>query len=309
MQVYRNTDLLPVFRNAVLTIGTFDGVHSGHQQVINQMKRRAADVNGETVIVTFDPHPRTIVKAADGIRLINTLDEKIELLSDKGIDHLVIIPFTEKFARLSAEDYISQFLIRHFQPHTLIIGYDHHFGNGRSGNYELLKEQSAIYHYQLQEIPAHLLDSISVSSTRIRKAVEAGDMETANHFLGYTYFFSGEVVEGNKLGRTLGYPTANLLIGEKSKLIPGDGVYAVDIVVSDEPDKTYRGMMNIGYRPTVDGSKKMIEVHIFQFDRMIYGRILRVFVKKFLRHEQKFSGLEALKAQMAEDKKNASPDI
>ena len=309
MQVYRNTDRLPLFRNAVLTIGTFDGVHSGHQQVINQMKKRAAEVNGETVIVTFDPHPRTIVKAAEGIRLINTLDEKIELLSDKGIDHLVIIPFTEKFARLSAEDYISQFLIRYFQPHTLIIGYDHHFGKGRSGNYELLKAQSALYHYQLQEIPAHLLDSISVSSTRIRKAIEAGDMETANHFLGYIYFFSGEVVEGNKLGRTLGYPTANLLIGEKSKLIPGDGVYAVDILVSDEPDKTYRAMMNIGFRPTVNGRNRMVEVNIFNFDRMIYGRTLKVFVKKFLRPEQKFSGLEALKAQLAADQKNADPEI
>jgi riboflavin kinase / FMN adenylyltransferase len=309
MQVYRNTDLLPLFRNAVLTIGTFDGVHSGHQQVINQMKKQAAAVNGETVIITFDPHPRTIVGAADGIRLINTLEEKIELLSDKGIDHLVIIPFTEKFARLSAEEYISQFLIRYFQPHTLIIGYDHRFGKGRSGNYELLREKSDIFHYQLQEIPAHLLDSISVSSTRIRKAVEAGDMETANHFLGYHYFFSGEVVEGNKLGRTLGYPTANLQIGEKSKLIPGDGVYAVDIVVSDEPDKTYRGMMNIGYRPTVDGSKKMIEVHIFQFDRMIYGRTLRVFVKKFLRKEQKFTSLDDLKTQLALDKVRADMEI
>ncbi len=214
MLVYRNTDLLPLFRNAVLTIGTFDGVHTGHRQVISQMKKRAAEVNGETVIITFDPHPRTIVRATDDIRLINTLDEKIELLSGMGIDHLVVIPFTEKFAQLSAEDYISQFLIRYFQPHTLIIGYDHRFGKGRSGNYELLEQQSPIYHFHLMEIPVHLLNSISVSSTRIREAIGAGDMETAGQLLGYTYFFSGDVVEGNKLGRSIGYPTANLVIAK-----------------------------------------------------------------------------------------------
>ena len=302
MLVYRNIELLPRFRNAVLTIGTFDGVHTGHQQLIAQMKKRAVEINGETVILTFDPHPRTVINAASGIRLINTLDEKIELLDTYGIDHLVIIPFTEEFAQLSPLDYISRFLIHCFHPHTLIIGYDHHFGKGRTGNYSLLKEQSAVYNYELLEIPAHLLDSISVSSTRIREAIGMGDMATANQLLGYPYFFSGEVVEGNKLGRTIGFPTANLVIAEKTKLIPGDGVYAVDVKVSDEPQKTYRAMMNIGYRPTVDGSKKMIEVNIFDFDRTIYGETLQVFVKKFLRAEEKFSGLEALKEQLAKDK-------
>jgi riboflavin kinase/FMN adenylyltransferase len=302
MLVYRNIDLLPRFQNAVLTIGTFDGVHTGHQQLITQMKKRAAEINGETVILTFDPHPRTVIHAASGIRLINTLDEKIELLDTYGIDHLVIIPFTEAFAQLSPLDYISRFLIHYFQPHTLIIGYDHHFGKGRTGNYALLKEQSSVYNYELLEIPAHLLDSISVSSTRIREAIGNGDIETAKHLLGYQYFFSGEVMEGNKLGRTIGFPTANLVIPEKTKLIPGDGVYAVDVKVSDEPKKSYRAMMNIGYRPTVDGSKKMIEVNIFDFDRMIYGKTLQVFVKKFLRAEEKFSGLDALKAQLALDR-------
>jgi riboflavin kinase/FMN adenylyltransferase len=305
MLVYRNTDLLPLFCNAVLTIGTFDGVHTGHQQVIAQMKKRAAEVDGETVIITFDPHPRTVVKASSGIRLINTLDEKIELLSGKGIDHLVIIPFTEKFAQLTASDYISQFLIRYFQPHTLIIGYDHHFGKGRSGNFELLKEQSTIFHYALQEIPAHVLNSISVSSTRIRETISHGDMETANPLLGYIFFFSGEIMEGNKLGRTIGFPTANLQIGDPFKLIPADGVYAVDLIVSDEPEKIYKGMMNIGFRPTVDGSKRMIEVNIFDFERTIYGKQLKVYVKRFLRAEQKFDGLDALKAQLALDKENA----
>ena len=171
MKVYRNTERLPQFNKAVLTIGTFDGVHTGHQQVITQMIKRAKEVKGETVIITFDPHPRTVINAASGIRLINTLEEKIELLSDKGIDHLVIIPFTETFAELTAEDYIKEFLIQNFNPHTLIIGYDHHFGKGRSGNYNLLKLQSTLYNYHLLEIPAHVLNSISVSSTKIREAI------------------------------------------------------------------------------------------------------------------------------------------
>jgi len=306
MLVYRNTDVLPLFRNAVLTIGTFDGVHTGHCQVIERMKKRAEEVKGETVIITFDPHPRTVVRAADDIRLINTLDEKIELLSGMGIDYLVVVPFTEKFAQLSAEDYVSQFLIRYFQPHTLIIGYDHRFGKGRSGNYELLEQLSVLYHFNLMEIPVHLLNSISVSSTRIREAIGSGDMETARQLLGYTYFFSGDVVEGNKLGRSIGFPTANLMIKEKSKLIPGDGVYAVDVTVSDEQEKTYRGMMNIGYRPTVDGTKKLVEVNIFDFDRDIYNKTLKVFVKKFLRPEQKFGSLDELKKQLALDKIQAN---
>jgi len=306
MLVYRNIEQIPLFRNAVLTIGTFDGVHTGHRQVITQMKKCATEVDGETVIITFDPHPRTVVNAAAGVQLINTLDEKIELLSDIGIDHLVVIPFTEEFAKLSAEEYIGQFLIRYFQPHTLIIGYDHRFGKGRTGNYELLKLKSVYYKYQLQEIPAHILNSISVSSTRIREAVAAGDMETARDLLGYHYFFCGKVVEGNKIGRTIGYPTANLEITEKLKLIPGDGIYAVDTVLPDEPGKLYAGMMSIGFRPTIGISDRTIEVNIFDFDRMIYGETIKVIVKKYLRPEVKFSGLEALREQLALDKINAS---
>jgi riboflavin kinase/FMN adenylyltransferase len=305
MEVHYNTDLLPFFRNAVLTIGTFDGVHTGHRRVIEQMRRRSAEINGETVIITFDPHPRTVVNVNSPIRMINTMSEKIELFSSLGLDHLVIIPFTEKFAKISAEDYIGQFLVRHFQPHTLIIGYDHRFGNGRTGNYELLKEQADVYKYELLEIPAHLLNSISVSSTRIREYITSGEIDAANALLGYDYFFSGLVIEGNKLGRTIGYPTANLSIGDSNKLIPGDGVYAVEIIVPGEMDKVHKGMMNIGYRPTVDGTKKVIEVNIFNFNRQIYGDIIRVIVRKFLRQELKFNGLDELKAQLGRDKKNA----
>jgi riboflavin kinase/FMN adenylyltransferase len=305
MQVYRNTEALPEFHHAVLTIGTFDGVHTGHQQVIAQLRQEAARIGGESVIITFDPHPRTVINAQSGIRLINTTEEKIELLAGRGIDNLVIVPFTEKFAQLSAEDYISQFLVRHFHPHTIIIGYDHHFGKGRTGNYQLLKAAASAFHYELREIPAHVLDSISVSSTRIREAIAAGDMETANRLLGYTFFFSGTVVEGDKLGRTLGFPTANLRINDPFKLLPADGVYAVDAIVSDEPERRLKAMMNTGYRPTVDGKKKVTEVNLFDFDRMIYGKDLRVFVKQFLREEKKFSGLDALKAQLKMDQENA----
>ena len=191
MLVYRNIDLLPLFRNTVLTIGTFDGVHTGHQQVITQMKKRALEVNGETVIITFDPHPRTVINVASGIKLINTLEEKIELLSDKGIDHLVIVPFTEKFAQLSAEDYISHFLIRYFRPHTLIIGYDHHFGKGRSGNYELLKLHTTTYQYQLMEIPAHRprFNFRELHPAYDRPSITWRNADTASQLLGYIYFF------------------------------------------------------------------------------------------------------------------------
>jgi riboflavin kinase/FMN adenylyltransferase len=305
MQVYRNTDSLPDFHKAVLTIGTFDGVHTGHQQVITQMRKEAAAIQGESVIITFDPHPRIVLNPGSSIKLINTTEEKEELLAGRGIDNLVIVPFTEKFARLTADEYISEFLIRYFHPHTIIIGYDHHFGKGRTGNYQFLKSLSETYRYELKEIPAHVLDSISVSSTRIREAILTGDMDTANILLGYTFFFSGTVVEGNKLGRQIGYPTANLRIADACKLLPADGVYAVDVIAGDEPERRLKGMLNIGFRPTVDGTKKVIEVNIFNFDRDIYGKTLKVFVKKFLRSEQRFSGLDELKAQLGADRAEA----
>jgi len=304
MQVYRNPEKLDI-KNAVITIGTFDGVHTGHQQVIGQLKNEASDIGGETVIITFDPHPRKVVNAAAGIKLLNTTEEKIELLAKKGIDHLVIVPFTDAFSKLTAEEYVSEFLIKKFHPHTIIIGYDHRFGSGRKGDYHLLENLCTRFNYVLREIPVHLLDAISVSSTRIREAISHGDMKTANELLGYTYFFEGTVVEGNKLGRTIGYPTANLAAIHDEKLIPADAVYAVEVELktSDANEReVFRGMMNIGFRPTVDGAKRMIEVNIFDFDEDIYGKTLRIYVKKFLRDEQKFAGLNALKEQLAQDK-------
>jgi riboflavin kinase / FMN adenylyltransferase len=312
MKVYRNSDILPQFKHAVITIGTFDGVHTGHQQIIRQLKQEAERIEGETVIITFDPHPRKIVGGSQKeIKLINSLDEKIELLALNGIDHLVIIPFTLAFSQLSAEAYICDFLISRFHPHTIIIGYDHRFGQGRLGNYQLMEAFSGKYSYELCEIPVHVLNQVSVSSTRIREAISSANILVANGLLGYPYFFEGIVVQGNKLGRTIGYPTANLEVRDTEKLLPGNGVYAVEVAlgngqwaIANEQSKL-RGMMNIGFRPTVDGTKFVIEINVFDFSEDIYGMKMRVFVRKHLREEKKFEGLEGLKAQLAMDRKEA----
>ena len=219
MNVHRDLEQLPVFKNAVITIGTFDGVHTGHQQIIQQLKDEAVKINGETVIITFHPHPRKIIGASlKEIKLINTLEEKTELLAEKGIDHLVIIPFTQAFSELTAEQYVRDFLIAKFHPHTITIGYDHRFGKERKGDYHLLEDCSPVYGYVLKEIPVHLLNAVSVSSTRIRESITNADIETANKLLGYDFFFEGTVIEGNKLGRTIGYPTANLKIEDEEKI-------------------------------------------------------------------------------------------
>lgn len=309
MQVHYDIEALPAFKKAVITIGTFDGVHRGHRQVIDRLKAEAGTIKGETVIITFHPHPRKIVSSTIlGIRLINTLPEKIMLLEQLGIDHLVVVPFTEAFANQPAEDYIRDFLVNRFNPHTVIIGYDHRFGRDRLGDYRMLEKNAAIYKYELKEIPKHILENISISSTNIREAILHSDMETANKLLGYEFFFSGIVVHGDKLGRQLGYPTANLKIEEEEKISPGNGIYAVyvqELKRADTLPKTgdlLKGMMSIGFRPTVDGKKRVIEVNIFDFDKDIYDQRLRIYVKKYLREEIKFDGLEALVKQIDQDK-------
>ena len=316
MKVHRDLHNLPQFINAAITIGTFDGVHCGHAQIITQLKKEAEINEGESVIITFDPHPRMILNARKNqqpIKLLNTLSEKIELLSKQKIDHLVVIPFTDEFSNQSAEEYIADFLVAKFHPKTIIIGYDHHFGKNRSGDYKLLEQYQQEFNYDVKEIPAHVLDHVTISSTKIRQALESGDIRTANECLGYDYFFEGKVIEGNKLGRTLGYPTANLEIKDPNKLIPADGIYAVNVNLKKENEATdsfvaesfQQGMMSIGFRPTIGDHKKMIEVNIFDFDENIYGRILRVYVKYFMRKEEKFDNLEDLKKQISVDEVNA----
>lgn len=319
MQVHRDINNLPLFKNAVITIGTFDGVHTGHLQIINQLKKEAGLVDGETVIITFHPHPRMIIIKTDGsktaIKLLNTLSEKIELLQKQNIDHLVVVPFTVEFSEQSAEEYIKNFLVERFHPHSIIIGYDHRFGNKRQGDYKLLEAYQSIFNFKVKEIPEHVLHHIIISSTKIRHALEQKDINTANEYLGYTYFFEGKVVEGNKLGRALGYPTANIEVTDQNKLIPANGVYAVEleiantlpgnnIVLPTSNTPLLKGMMNIGTRPTIGGKKRVIEVNIFDFDQSIYDQNIRVYVKYFLRDEVKFDGLEALKGQLAIDKIN-----
>jgi riboflavin kinase/FMN adenylyltransferase len=309
MRVHRElAGSLPEFNKAVVTIGTFDGVHLGHKQIIAQLKEEALQTGGETVIITFHPHPRKIVSSVPGdIKLLNTLDEKIALLEAAGIDHLVVVPFDHAFANQTAEQYVTDFLYKYFKPHTVIIGYDHRFGKGRVGDYHLMESYGQSLGFRVREISEELMNEVVISSTRIRKAITANDIETANGFLGYAYFFQGTVIEGNKLGRTLGYPTANLHIASEEKLIPGNGVYAVTVSRKQPAGSGYgesllKGMMNIGVRPTVDGKKRVIEVNIFDFGETIYGQSLQVHVHHYLRGEVKFNGLEELKLQLEKDK-------
>jgi riboflavin kinase/FMN adenylyltransferase len=302
MQVHRSISELPPFRNAVITIGTFDGVHQGHRKIITALKEEAQGIGGEPVIITFHPHPRKIVQHDASLQLINTLDEKIALLSLQGIGHLVVVPFTTEFSEQSAESYIEHFLVNRFHPKVIIIGYDHHFGKDRRGNFNLLQEQAPRWDYRLIEIPRHVIEEIGISSTKIRKALLESDTETANLLLGYDFFFEGMVVKGDALGRTLGYPTANLEYTDPEKIHPGHGVYAVYVDVEGERKK---GMLSIGNRPTLENSEEKVEVNIFDFDKDIYGQTIRVTIRKFLRPQEKYSSLEELTTQLAKDKEDS----
>lgn len=302
MQVHRSIDALPPFRNAVLTIGTFDGVHLGHQQIITNLKTEAQKVQGETIIITFHPHPRKIVYGSTSLQLINTLEERLNLLQQQQIDHVVVVPFSREFSELSAEAYIKEFLVSRFHPHTLIIGYDHRFGKDRLGNFQLLQEKSSEFGYHLIEVPQHVLNEIEISSTKIRRALHSGDVDTANQLLGYDFFFEGTVVQGDQLGRQLGFPTANLVYSDPDKIHLGAGVYAV---YARAENNFYKGMLSIGNRPTVMDTQERVEVNIFDFNQTIYGKKVTVTVKKYLRHQEKFPDLDSLKAQIQQDKENS----
>ena len=299
MQVHRQLEHLPAFTNAVITIGTFDGVHEGHCKIIDALKREADRVNGESVLITFSPHPRKVVQPDRPLQLINTPEEKAELLRNAGIHHLVIVPFTPAFSEMSAEEYIADFLIRYFTPKTIIIGYDHRFGKGRGGDYRLMEEKATVYNYQLLEIPKHVLDEIGVSSTKIRNAILQSDIDTANKLLGYSFFFEGEVIKGDQLGRQLGYPTANLRYTNEDKIHLGHGVYAV---YADVAGTRKKAMLSIGNRPTLTDSDERVEVNIFDFDQDIYGQNIRVTVQQFLRGQEKYASLDQLIQQLHQDK-------
>src|SRR3954468_8801352 len=292
MLVHRDLSNLPLFHNAVVTIGTFDGVHAGHRKIIEQLKQEAAKVSGETIIITFHPHPRRVVhEGQSAVPILTTLPEKIALLQSLQIDNLVVIPFDAAFSSQTAEEYIQNFLWEKFHPHTVIIGYDHKFGKGRKGDYHLLEEYGRQLSFEVKEIPEHVLNEVTISSTRIREALLKSDIATANQFLSYNYFFEGLIIMGNQLGRTIGYPTANLEIEDPEKLIPGNGVYAVEaelisnesLIINERSSHSIHGMMNIGMRPTVNGTRRTVEVNLFDFNKDIYGQPLRVFIKHYLR--------------------------
>lgn len=327
MQVHRSINNLPRFKNSVVTIGTFDGVHLGHQQIIKQLKEEAEKINGETIIITFHPHPRSVIKTATPVYLLTTLEEKISLLASFGIDHLIVVPFDKNFSEQTPEEYVVNFLFEKCRPHTLIIGYDHRFGKNRAGDYHLLERFGKELGFSVKEIPEQLINDITVSSTCIREALLAGEIETANSYLGYNYFFEGMVVDGNKLGRTLGYPTANIIIHDEDKLVPANGIYVAEAEINVPSTgngqqltvetidtglqravhsaQLLQGMMSIGVRPTINGKDRTIEMNIFNFSEDIYGRTMKVFVCKYLRSEEKFNTLEELVKQIDIDKQNS----
>lgn len=307
MKVHRDLNHLPKFKNAVITTGTFDGVHKGHLKIIDQVKKEASQIKGESVLVTFDPHPRLVLqgKHAEKLKLLSTFDEKIELLSQQEVDHLVVVPFTMEFSNMEPDEYIADFLIKKLHAKCIITGYDHHFGKNRKGDFRLLKEFSKKFHYTVKEIPEYILEEITISSTRIRNSLSDGDIETANEFLGYDYFIEGTVIHGNKLGRTLGYPTANIKVENEHKLIPKYGIYVIGIskIGSENDNKIHPGMMSIGIRPTLSDNQEMIEANIFDFDGDLYGKPLRIHFKKYIRPELKFDNLALLTEKIKEDEK------
>lgn len=306
MQIHYDLNNLPKFKNAVVTIGTFDGVHTGHKKIIEQLKNEAAFIDGETVVITFNPHPRNIVGDTTGVKLLTTLEEKIELLTQQNIHHLVVTPFDDEFSNQLADEYVTNFLYKKFLPHTLIIGYDHLFGKGRKGNYELLEEYGNRLGFVVKEIPKQVLQQSAVSSTRVRKALLHQDITVATELLGYNYFFEGVIIKGDQIGRTIGYPTANIQINNEDKLVPGDGVYAVRVCIKNSKyiHQQFGGMMYIGSRPVVNGKRRVIEVNIFDFDDDIYDQIMCVEVVSYIRGDMNLAGLDALKIQLAIDKNN-----
>ena len=304
MEVIRDLSLFPALNNAVVTSGTFDGVHIGHQKILKRLVENARLTGGKSVVITFWPHPRHVLvnDTRNLIFLLTTIEERIALLRKYEVDYLLIIPFTQAFANLSSSQFISDILVKTIGTKKLVIGYDHRFGKNREGSFEYLKDNSSQFGFEVEEIPQEDIDHVGVSSTKIRKALEAGDVETAIKYLGYFYMLSGSVAEGDKLGRTLGFPTANLVIDEPLKLIPAHGVYAVYGTANGQ---RYKGMLNIGIRPTVGGTKQTIEANFFDFDQDIYHLELQLELVARIRDEQKFNGLDALKSQLARDKEAA----
>ena len=304
MKVYHSVDEVPEIKNPVITLGTFDGVHLGHQEIINFLNESAQKVDGESVLFTFHPHPRMVLHPDDhNLELIQNIDQRIKRLEEAGVQHLILHPFTREFAKQSATEFVRNILVNKLNVKVLTIGYNHHFGKNREGNIELLRELGPVYNFEVQEIPAMRHGDLSISSTKIRRAIKDGDITKANAFLGNPFCFEGEVKSGDKIGSKIGFPTANIGAVDETQIIPAVGVYAVNIKVGAE---MYQGMMNIGYRPTVSNeSEKRIEVNIFDFSDDIYGTKLEIYVIGRIRDEQSFSSIDELKDQLGKDEINS----
>lgn len=300
MRIFNGLEGVERIKKPVITIGTFDGVHLGHQKIIENLVQKAKEVGGESVLMTFSPHPRMVLfPDSHNLQLIQTEAEKLKKLAITGIENCIIFPFTFEFSRLSAMEFVRDILVNTLNIDTIIIGYDHQFGRNREGNIHYLQEVSSVYDFHAIEIPAQEIDAVNVSSTKIRRAILDGEIELANQYLGNPYILSGEVIKGNQLGRTIGFPTANIQVNNVTKIIPGNGVYLVNI---NHRDLRLNGVMNIGTRPTVsDVIENRIEIHIFDFNQEIYGQALEVEVLKKVRDEKKFDSIEQLSQQIEQD--------
>ena len=306
MTVLDIEDLSQVIPNAIVTSGTFDGVHVGHQKILKDISDQARETKGKSVVLTFWPHPRFVIKNKNGLKLLSTFDEKAEVIENMGVDYLVKIKFTKEFSELDSDEYIRSILIDKLGCKKLVIGYDHRFGKNREGGFDYLIENQNKFGFEVQEIPRQDIDNIGVSSTKIRNALSEGNVHIAHQYLGRPYEISGRVEHGNKIGSEIGFPTANISVDEEYKLIPKNGVYAVLIKVKEE---IYEGMMNIGLRPTVDGDTKKMEVNIFDFSAEIYQEKISVQFISFIRDEHKFDNIGLLKQQLSRDKIEAKKNL
>ncbi|KIA84893.1 bifunctional riboflavin kinase/FAD synthetase [Flavobacterium sp. AED] len=303
MKIFHSINDFSSNKKTILTLGTFDGVHIGHKKILEKLIQKTKNEDYESLVLTFFPHPRMVLQEHSDIKLLNTIDEKIALLEQIGIENLVIHPFDETFSRLTAEEFVKTILVDRFHIQKIIIGYDHRFGRNRTANIDDLIAFGKEYNFEVEQISVQEINDISVSSTKIRTALLDGDMDLANKYLGYDYFLTGIVVKGKQLGRTINFPTANLKIEENYKLIPQNGVYIVKSTINQ---KTVFGMMNIGFNPTVDGQIQTIEVHYFDFDADLYNQKIRISILHRIRSEQKFESVALLKEQLEKDKKTAT---